>query len=950
MKSESNEKAAFDLLNPANVEFTEGLYVRYLKDPESVGAAWREYFDSQPDGPDSGHLTLDGLKQGPSFQTRNVFSGLPSHVHASNGEAKGLDADTSRIAVLQDRINQLIRNYRVRGHLKANLDPLGLRNFDPPELDIKSYGFSESDLDRSVTCENFTVEGHLTIRELHQHLVNTYCRSIGVQYMHINDVSVRRWLQQRMEGCENRVHLARQEQLRILTRLTDAEVFEEFVQKKFVGAKTFSLEGAESLIPLLDLAIEKAGDQGIREIVMGMAHRGRLNVLANILQKSPREIFREFADKDPELFEGRGDVKYHLGYSSDWTTVAGKRVHLSLCFNPSHLEYVNPVVLGRVRAKQDRIHDASKSKTMALIIHGDAAFSGEGVVQETLNLSQLKGYSVGGTLHVIVNNQIGFTTSPEDGRSSVYATLIAKMLEIPVFHVNGEDPEAVAQVIRLAMDFRKHFQRDVVVDMYCYRRLGHNEADEPSFTQPVLYKAIKQRTSVHDGYLDHLLELGEVTREEAGEIEEQRREHLEEMLAEARSEHYQHQPPMLTGIWRRSDFSGGKDHEIPDVAEIHDADTLADFLRRQTVLPETFRAHPKILKFLEGRAKMAEGEKALDWAASEAMAFAACCVDRVTVRLSGQDSERGTFSHRHVVFHDFETGEEYVPLNHVSKDQSPFYVYNSPLSEAGVLGFDYGYSLDCPDGLVMWEAQFGDFANSAQVIIDQFITSAEDKWRRLSGIVMLLPHGFEGQGPEHSSARIERFLNLAAEDNIQVIQPSSPAQYFHALRRQVLRQIRKPLIVMTPKSLLRNSRAVSSLAECASGSFKRVISDPEVAHEKVTRVLLCSGKVYYELMEEREKRERDDVAIVRLEQYYPLPQTELMEVLQEYRQGTELVWVQEEPENMGAWYFLRIKLGEGITDNWPLRGVYRVESSSPATGSASAHRNEQARLMESAFA
>src|SRR6266850_3956831 len=797
-------------LNSFNLAFIEELYVNYLQDPSSVPLDWRRYFEQ--------FLQDDGIAEtqiGPSFRPTGLFN------PADPGGV--IRADDATLAQLQNRVDMLIRNFRVRGHLIARIDPLDRPLAHLPELNPEFYGFTEADMERRFSSETLHSDGPLTLREILNRLRNTYCRSIGVQFMHIDDLDVRRWLQQRMEGTENRLTLSREEQIRILTRLTDAVIFEEFIRKKFIGAKSFSLEGAESLIPLLDLAIERAGEQQIDEIVLAMAHRGRLNVLANIMAKSPRQIFREFADLDPDLYVGRGDVKYHLGYSSDWETMAGRKIHLSLCFNPSHLEFVNPVALGRMRAKQDRAGDTERKQGMTVLIHGDAAFAGEGVIQETLNLSQLTGYTIAGTLHIVINNQIGFTTSPSDAYSSVYATDVAKMLQIPIFHVNGEDPEAVAQVIRLAMDFRRAFKRDVVIDMYSYRRLGHNEGDEPFFTQPTMYRAIKQRKPVREGYLDHLLRLGGVTREEADEIASQRQDLLERELSKAKSESYKVPSETLRGIW--SGYVGGRDRDVEDVDTSVDRDRLVTVLETLTSFPEDFRPHPKIESGMQLRRQMARGERPVDWAAGEALAFATLAAEGMRVRLSGQDSERGTFSHRHAVLHDIETGKTYLPFQNISGDQAPVEIYNSPLSETGVLGFEYGYSLDRPDGLVAWEAQYGDFWNAGQVIVDQFIAAAEDKWRRLSGVVLLLPHGFEGAGPEHSSARLERFLGLAAEDNIQIVQPTTPAQLFHSLRRQVLRRWRKPLILMTPKSLLRHPRVVSSLDDFTAGRFERILPE-----------------------------------------------------------------------------------------------------------------------------
>ena len=862
----------------------------------------------------------------------------------------GTAADEATSAILQERVDQLIRNYRVRGHMAAQIDPLGIPRAKPPELDLEYYGLAEADMDRRFSCEAMCGGGTLTLREILERLRNTYCRSIGVQFMHIDDSLVRHWLQERMESSGNRLSLAHDEQIRILTRLTDAVIFEEFIHKKFIGAKSFSLEGAESLIPLLDLAIERAGEHGVDEIVLGMAHRGRLNVLANLMAKSPRQIFREFADVDADLYAGgRGDVKYHLGYSSDWETVTGRKIHLSLCFNPSHLEFVNPVALGRLRAKQDRVADTERKRGMVILIHGDAAFAGEGIVQETLNLSQLDAYRVGGTLHVVINNQIGFTTSPSETKSSVYATDVAKMLQIPIFHVNGEDPEAVAQVVRLAMDFRREFKRDVVVDMWCYRRLGHNEGDEPFFTQPLLYQAIRQRKPVREGYLEHLLKLHGVTSDEAAEIAVRRQEDLERELSQATSESYQVPSETPRGIW--SGYAGGADKDAGEVDTSVDRDRLVELLEMQTNIPEDFHPHPKIQSGLRLRRQMARGERPLDWAAGEALAFATLATEGARIRLSGQDSERGTFSHRHAVLHDIENGRTYMPFQNLAPDQASIEIYNSPLSETGVLGFEYGYSLDTPDGLVAWEAQFGDFWNVAQPIVDQFIAAAEDKWRRLSGITLLLPHGMEGQGPEHSSARLERFLELAAEDNIQLVQPTTPAQFFHCLRRQVLRRWRKPLVVMTPKSLLRDPRVVSSLNDFSSGRFERILLDSNPnAGAEITRVLMCSGKVFFDLDRERVKLGRKDVAILRLEQLYPLAEDTLEAALRSYRDGTPLYWVQEEPENMGAWRFLKVRFGEAVLGRLPFKGISRPASASPATGSHSSHKKEQEKLIAAAFA
>ncbi|HEY6077704.1 MAG TPA: 2-oxoglutarate dehydrogenase E1 component, partial [Polyangiaceae bacterium] len=943
--------------------FAEGLYTDYLRDPSTVTPEWRTYFDA---------LGKEGAfartpKVGPEFRPASVFNPATSkgafaaksngHVngHAavnghgvSNGNGNGMLAQgVSDAAVRQDRADALVRAYRVRGHMIAKIDPLGLPRPTQAELDPEFYELTGHDLERKFSSRTIFGAQTLTLREILTRLRNTYCRSIGVQFMHIDDLKVKNWLQDRMEGSENRIQLSRAEQLRILTKLTDASIFEEFIQKKFVGAKSFSLSGSESLIPLLAFAIDRAAEHGVDEIVLGMAHRGRLNVLANIMGKNPREIFREFEDSDPQLYYGSGDVKYHLGHSSDFITESGKKVHLSLCFNPSHLEYVNPVVIGRTRAKQDRAGDLTRSKKIAFTIHGDAAFAGEGVIQETLNMSQVDAHTTGGTIHVIINNQIGFTTPPSQARSTTYATDVAKMLQIPIFHVNGEDPEAVAQVVRLAMDFRDTFLRDVVIDMYCYRRYGHNESDEPSFTQPLLYAAIAERKSVREGYLGHLTKLGEITVAEADRIAVERREHLERELSEARRKDYVRVQDWLGGFWKG--YRGGPESDVPDVDTGVDRARCQELILRQQQLPDSFHPHRQIEKLLGERTAMGNGEKPLNWGMAELLAFASLVTEGTRVRLTGQDCGRGTFSHRHAVLHDVQDGHTYMPLCHMAPDQGPIEIYNSVLSEAGVLGFEYGYSLDWPDALVLWEAQFGDFANAAQVIIDQFLVSAEDKWKRLSGLVMLLPHGYEGQGPEHSSARLERFLALAAEENIQVVQPTTPAQYFHALRRQVLRPWRKPLVVFTPKSLLRLPQCVSSLEEFGSVGFQRVIGDQR-GLKKAARVLLCTGKVFYDLEKRRAELGRNDIAIVRIEQLYPLPDRVLRAAVDHFDDGTQFVWVQEEPENMGAWRHMRVRHGSMMFGRFPFSGVCRTESASPATGSHSCHKLEQQELLERAFA
>jgi len=923
--------------NIANLDYAEQLYAAFQHDPASVPAEWRRVFEDAADS-----NTANGHWQpGPSFTPRNVFSAAGNDARATPSIPQ-LDPLT---ASLSERLHDFIRNYRGRGHKLATFDPLGEARPVPAELKLDYYHFTEHELGLPIRCATLPYPAPLPVREIIERIRNTYCRSIGAQFMHIDDMAVRRWLLPRMEATQNRLALSRDLQLRILTRLTDAVMFEEFVRKQFVGAKTFSLEGCETLIPLLDLALEQAGAQGVRHVILGMAHRGRLNVLANIIGMSPCEIFRIFADDEPEKSIGGGDVKYHLGHSGEWRTADGHDIHLSLCFNPSHLEFANPVVLGRVRARQDRMGDRDRRQVLGVLIHGDAAFAGEGIVQETLNFSRLRGYATGGTLHIIVNNQIGFTTSPGEGRSTDYATDVARMLQVPIFHVNGEDPEAVAQVVRLALEFRKEFQRDVIIDLYGYRRWGHNETDEPSFTQPALYRAIKQRPSVRDSYLEHLLEQNGLTRDEAEEITLARREELEKSLATARSDACVSDAEPAE-LWRP--YRGGPEPQEAGPCTGAEATQLAEWLRRASAVPEVFHLHPKLKHLLAARREMAEGTKPLDWGAAEILALASLAASGVRIRFTGQDTGRGTFSHRHAVLYDYADGHPYVPLQSVQDGQAPVEICNSPLNEAGALGFEYGYSLTCPDGLVMWEAQFGDFVNAAQVILDQFITSGEDKWRRLSGLVLLLPHGFEGMGPEHSSARLERFLQLAAEDNIQVVQPTTPAQLFHLLRRQVLRPWRKPLVVFTPKSLLRHPQCVSSLAECATGEFHRWWPDAAPA-DRIRRVLLCSGKVYYDLAAYREKQSHSETAIIRLEELYPLRKEMLEQALRPYATETPVFWVQEEPANMGAWRYLHERFRRKLFDRFPFALVSRAESASPATGSANAHKIEQAQLIARAF-
>ena len=931
-----------------NAGYVEDLHALYLQSPQAVDEKWRVFFEQNGRAP----AATNGTAAASVALAAPALARPPTVTNGRSGALKlDLPHDTVPPAELLvdatagGKVYALINAYRVRGHLYARLNPLSDEVPPAAELSLENYGLSSADLD--LTFPTLNVAGlpeKATLRTIIAHLEETYCRSIGVEFTQIESPEMRLWLRERMESSKNHLTIDTPMAVRVLSKLTDAEAFEQFLAKNFVGEKRFSCEGAESLIAMLDVLIEESGEHGVDEIIFGMAHRGRLNVLVNTLGKKVREIFAAFDDKHPDRFLGGGDVKYHLGYSSDVTTQSGNNVHLTMCFNPSHLEFVNPVVEGRVRAKQDRIH---RTSVMPLLIHGDAAFMGQGVVPETLNLAGLEGYSTGGTVHIVVNNQIGFTTLPGDSRSTRYCTDITRMMRVPVFHVNGEDPEAVIWVAKLAIAFRQRFAMDVVIDMYCFRKYGHNESDEPRFTQPLMYAVIDKKPSVRDTYVRRLVGAGIVTAEQAAEIAQARKAALDAELAEARSGDYLQKPSTMGGLW--APYRGGPDALVPDVDTGVPLAKLVDLAEKMATIPEGFTPNPKVLKvFANDRRDNLKNGKPLDWGAAEHLAFATLLDEGYMVRLSGQDSQRGTFTHRHATMFDAHTGIAYKPLCHLGPKQGTFDVLDSPLSEAGVLGFKYGYSLDRPDGLVIWEAQFGDFANGAQVIVDQFLTSAEDKWLRLSGLVLLLPHGYEGQGPEHSSARIERFLQLAAEDNIQVCNLTTPAQFFHALRRQVHRPWRKPLVVMTPKSLLRAKEAASLPEELTTGGFHRVLADTTVDPAKVTRVLLCSGKVYYDLARARTEHKRDDVAIVRLEQLYPLNDA-VTKALAPYKDGTKLVWVQEEPRNMGAWYFLNARLRDTIGDRLPLSVACRAESASPATGSKASHYLEQKMLLEAAF-
>jgi 2-oxoglutarate dehydrogenase E1 component len=942
----------------ANLPFVEELYFQFLNDPASVDPTWRRYFQGL-----SGSVGIGASASAqvpPATFRRSIFAGTAAP--AANASV-GVTGNRISVRLLSERVQRLVEGYRELGHLTANLDPLGLIRRKLPPIALEDFGLADEDLDLVFSSENVAGPDRTTLRELVGLLRETYSRTIGVELAHLHDVELRSWLQNRMESTRNRLVLTRADRLRILDQVIGAEVLEQFLQNKFLGYKRFSLEGAESLIPLLERLIERAARSNVIEIVIGMAHRGRLNVLANVLHKPASEIFAEFQDKvDPNEPSSGGDVKYHLGFSVDRTfgptafDPATHNVHVSLAFNPSHLEWVNTVVQGRVRAKQDRVTDASRTRCLPLLIHGDAAFAGQGIIAEAFNMSELDGYRVGGTVHVIVNNQVGFTTSPHAAKSTTYATDVARMLQIPIFHVNGEDPEAVSQVVDLAVDFRQRFHRDAIIELWCYRKLGHNEGDEPSYTQPVMYRTIAAKPSIRMAYLAYDAANpapgGEpaITVEESDAIAAAKRNALEAQLEIATKAKSPPRPSTFAGAWSR--IKGGLDSEVPEVPTAAAPAEIQEVTRAISTVPPDFHVHPKLKAVvIDGRAAMGAGDKPIDWGMGEALAFGTLLAEGTRVRLSGQDSRRGTFSHRHAVLIDYNDGHEYTPLANIRDKQGTFEVRDSPLSEASVLGFDYGYSLDMPEGLTIWEAQFGDFVNAAQVIIDQFLCSSEAKWHRVSGLVMLLPHGMEGQGPEHSNARLDRFLNLCVNDNMQVCNFTTPAQYFHALRRQVLRPYRKPLIIMSPKSLLRSPAATSALAEFTGGAFQHVIPDVEAAKEpkKIKRVLLCTGKVYYDLVAMREERGYDDVAIVRVEQLYPLRKDDLLEMLSVYADGTPVVWVQEEPKNMGAWAYMNRELQGLLAGTFHWSCVSRPLSASPATGSTKRHAQEQARIMADAF-
>ena len=908
----------------SNLGFVEDLYFAWLQDPASVDERWRSYFETLPPVPDAA----------PAPST------WPARAPRQSGGARPDDREAFRL-----RVDRLVNAWRTFGHLEADLDPLGLERRRAERLDLAEFDLSEADLDRPVDGPGLRAG---TLRDLLARLQETYGRRLGVQLAHIHDRELRGWLEQRMERTGNRLTLAADVKRKLLEKLIQAGMFEQFLGTRFLGAKRFSLEGAEVLVPLLELLLDRAVGYGVRNVVIGMAHRGRLNVLANVLGKPLQDIFAEFRDQAIINGAAGGDVKYHLGYSSTRDTADGG-LRLSLAFNPSHLEWIDPVVQGRIRAKQDRFSDVEGQRSIPVIIHGDAAFAGQGIVAETFNMSELPAYRCGGTIHVVVNNQIGFTTSPRDSRSTVYATDVALMLDIPVFHVNGEDLEAVAQTVLLAADFRQRWHRDAVIDLWTYRKYGHNEGDEPTFTQPLMYRTIAAKTPFPRAYATELQAEGAATEEQVAGMTRAYQARLEEAYQASAALAALPSQAVNEGVWSR--YRGGPMRSADDAVTAVPADRLAHVARHLSEIPAGFDANPKIVKLFEGRAEMAMGRRPLDWGFAEGLAYGSIAWDGRPVRLVGQDVQRGTFSHRHAVIHDVKTGAPYMPLGHLREGQGKVHVYDSLLSEAAALGFEFGYSLEQPEALVIWEAQFGDFVNGAQVIIDQFLSSSEVKWNRLSGLVLLLPHGMEGQGPEHSSARLERFLELSVEDNWRVMNLTTPAQIFHALRGQVLAPWRKPMVVMSPKSLLRNPAAVSPIDELTAGKFHPVLSDVAITDPAaVRRVLLCSGKVYYDLAEARGSRRKADVAIVRVEQLYPLRTAELREALAAYPASVEVVWVQEEPRNMGAWPYIRDALGEAV-QGFDARTsvVARPASPSPASGSATRHKLVQQALVEEAL-
>jgi len=923
---------SFTLPTHANASVIEAAYDSWLQNPDSVDPTWRAFFQGFAFG-SGGRLPI-------------------------NATAVGQDAAAAGVNILdsakQAQVLRLINAYRAHGHLQAHLDPLSPPPADFPRLDPAHFSLGEADMQESFTIGTYRSGGQMRLADLIASLRRTYSGHIGVEYMHVQDDEAREWLQQRMEACENQPAFSREQKVRILRRIHKAELFERFLHAKYVGQKRFGLEGGETFIAAIDAMIQACPELGVEEIVMGMAHRGRLNVLTSIMGKPWELLFEQFSENYiPDTVAGDGDVKYHLGYEAALDTVSGHKVEMRLAANPSHLEAVNPVVEGKARARQRIRGDAERRKVLPFLVHGDAAFAGQGIVAETFNYSLVPGYRTGGTLHFVINNQIGFTTLPSDSRSTRYCTDVAKMIEAPIFHVNGDDPEAVCMVMRLALEFRVRFRRDIVVDMYCYRKHGHNESDEPAFTQPTLYRRIASHPPVTTQYTKALTAEGTISADEGEAVRAEYNATLEENLAKAKeAEARKSGKRAAIQADPRAAFAGSNAifqppynfHPVPTAAS---PEAIGRVVTALTTVPAGFNPNPKIKRFMDARAAAFRDGGPVDWATAEALAFGTLMTEGTPVRLSGQDCERGTFSQRHAVIYDTETRQPHTFLNNIGEGQAKFCVYNSVLSENAVLGFDYGYSMDYPNMLCLWEAQFGDFANGAQVIIDQFLSSSESKWQRASGMVLLLPHGYEGQGPEHSSARLERFLQLCAEDNIQVVNITTPANIFHALRRQMRRDFRKPLIVMSPKSLLRHPAAVSTFAELGAGSFEEIIDDPKFGPSgKPARVIFCSGKVYYDLAEHRARINNSDTAIVRIEQLYPLHRNRLAELADAYR-GARLIWAQEEPQNMGAWSFIAPQLEELFGHRPAYAG--REAAASPAVGTLALHRIELSLLLKDAF-
>lgn len=929
-------------LSGGNQTYLDEMYEAYLADPNSVPEQWRAVFDKLPNINDQ--VTTDT----PHAPVRDHFLLLAkSPKVASDTLAPSIVSEHERKQV---RVHQLVTAYRFRGHQKAQLDPLGLTERDPvPDLDMQYHGLTQADEDTVFQCSNVYIgKSEAPLKEIVAALEQTYCSSIGAEFTHIVNTAERRWVEQRMESVRSRPDYSDEARQNILERLTAAEGLEKFLGSKYPGTKRFGLEGGESLIPLMNELIQRSGSYGAKELVIGMAHRGRLNMLVNILGKNPADLFEEFEGKS-FLSQGSGDVKYHQGFSSNVMTSGGE-VHLALAFNPSHLEIASPVVEGSVRARQDRRGDHAGDQVVPVNIHGDAAFAGQGVVMETFQMSQTRAYTTGGTIHIIINNQVGFTTSKQiDARSTEYCTDIAKMVQAPIFHVNGDDPEAVVFVTQLAVDYRQQFKRDVVIDLVCYRRRGHNEADEPAMTQPLMYQAIRARKSTLELYANQLVEQGVVSQDTVKGMADEYRDALDKG---------EHVVKALVKEPNKSLFVDWAPYLNQPVVDEYDTrwplkelQALAEEINQ---MPEGFPLQRQVGKVITDREKMAKGAMALNWGMAELLAYATLIKEGHPVRMTGQDSGRGTFGHRHAVLHNQKDGSTYTPLAHLEENQPTFEVYDSFLSEEAVVAFEYGYSTTTPNALVIWEAQFGDFANGAQVVIDQFITSGEHKWGRLCGLVMLLPHGYEGQGPEHSSARLERFLQLCAEQNIQVCMPTTPAQVYHMLRRQARRNLRKPLVVMSPKSLLRHKDATSSLEELADGSFQTVIDETntDIDAKQVDRVVLCSGKVYYDLVEKRQREEANNVAIIRIEQLYPFPEERLYEALKGYTKLKDVIWCQEEPMNQGAWYSSQHhmrKVLQRVNSNLYLTYAGRDASASPAAGYMSLHLEQLEKFLNEAI-